>query len=55
MTVQILELYLYAVPALGLGIFLASRVDRKVNRHHFRILVNIMVLILGGALLVRVG
>ncbi|MGD2039258.1 MAG: sulfite exporter TauE/SafE family protein [Anaerolineae bacterium] len=55
MTVQILDLYLYALPALGLGIFLASRVDRKVNRYHFRILVNIMVLLLGGALLLRVG
>jgi uncharacterized membrane protein YfcA len=55
MTLQILGLYLYALPALGLGIFLASRVDGKVNRHQFRILVGIMVLILGGVLLLGIG
>jgi uncharacterized membrane protein YfcA len=55
MTLQILGLYFYALPALGLGIFLAARVDRKVNRHHFRILVSIMVLLLGGLLLLGVG
>ena len=55
MTAQILGLYLYALPALGLGVFLASRVDRRVNRQQFRILVSMLVLILGGILLLGVG
>jgi hypothetical protein len=55
LTVEVLSLYLYAVPALALGILLAARMDSKVDRRRFRTLVNAMVLILGVLLLLGVG
>lgn len=55
LTVEVLSLYLYAVPALALGILLAARMDSKVDRRRFRTLVNVMVLLLGALLILGVG
>jgi uncharacterized membrane protein YfcA len=49
-TVDVLVLYVCALPALALGIAVGSRVDRFVNRHWFRTLVAVMILGLGLAL-----
>ncbi len=51
-TPQILSWYLYAVPALILGIFLGSIVDRHLSRALFRRLVMVMILLLGVSLVV---
>jgi len=51
-TAQVTEWYLAAVPALLLGVFLGARVDRYLDRTHFRKLVTVMILILGVSLLV---
>jgi uncharacterized protein len=47
MTVPVLTYCLYTVPALVLGILLASRVDSKVDRGRFRLLVAVMILLVG--------
>jgi uncharacterized membrane protein YfcA len=54
-TGEVLKLYLYAVPALALGILAASRLDGKVDRDRFRVLVTVMILILGLSLLLNLG
>jgi uncharacterized membrane protein YfcA len=54
-TVQVLHLYLYAAPALGLGILVGSRADRWVDANRFRTLINAMVLVLGVALATGLG
>jgi uncharacterized membrane protein YfcA len=54
-TREVLALYLYAVPALVVGILAGSRVDRKVDGTRFRIIVVVMILILGLALLLGIG
>ncbi|MCA9959330.1 MAG: sulfite exporter TauE/SafE family protein [Chloroflexota bacterium] len=46
-----LTTYLYAIPALLGGIFLGARLDGKVNKPRFRVLVTIMILCLGISLL----
>lgn len=46
-TTQVLTFYLYALPALVVGILVGVRVDTKVNRNHFRTLVAVMILVLG--------
>ena len=43
----VLSTFYTTVPALALGILLASRVDGKLNRERFRVLVTVMILILG--------
>ena len=54
-TKEVLTFYLYAAPALVVGILAGSRVDRKINGNRFRIIVTVMILILGLALLFGVG
>ncbi len=49
-TLEVLTFYLYAVPALVLGILIGSRIDRKVDRNRFGIIVAVMILILGMVL-----
>ncbi len=51
LTAPVFRWYLYAVPALLLGILLGSRVDKKLNSVHFRALVTVMILVLGLSLL----
>lgn len=51
LTVPVLTYCLYTVPALALGILLASRVDNRVDRERFRMLVSVMILLLGLSLL----
>lgn len=46
-TADVLLLFAYAVPALVVGILVGTRVDERVNRDHFRLIVNLMILILG--------
>ena len=53
-TADVLVYYLYALPALGLGIFVGSRMDRKVDRERFRILVTALILILGLSLVIGI-
>jgi uncharacterized membrane protein YfcA len=53
-TVDVLTSYLYALPALGLGIFVGSRLDNKVDRERFRILVTALILILGLSLVIGI-
>jgi uncharacterized protein len=50
-TTPVLTYYLCAVPALALGILIASRLDSRVDREHFRTLVMVMILVLGLSLL----
>ncbi len=50
-SVQILTYCLYALPALLLGILVGSRLDQKVNREVFRLLVQGMILVMGLLLL----
>lgn len=54
-TVEVLVLYLCALPAMALGILIGSSVDRKVDGKRFRTLVTVMVLVLGLALVLGVG
>jgi uncharacterized membrane protein YfcA len=54
-TVDVLMLYLCALPALGLGILVGSRVDRRVDRNRFRTMVTALILVLGLALVLGVG
>ena len=55
LTPTVLTLYLYAVPALLLGILAGSRVDSKLNHDHFRTIVTVMILLLGLSLLLGLG
>ena len=55
LTAQVLTSYLYTVPALALGILVGSRVDSKVNRERFRLIVAGMILIMGLMLLLGVA
>jgi uncharacterized membrane protein YfcA len=55
MTQQVFTYYLYALPALGIGIFAGVRVDRRVDPARFRILVSVMTLALGLLLVFGLG
>jgi uncharacterized membrane protein YfcA len=55
LTADVLTLYLCAVPALGLGILAGSRVDARLNRERFRLLVTVMILLLGLLLILGLG
>jgi len=50
-TTEVWTLYLYAVPALALGILVGSRFDARVNRERFRTIVTVMILVLGLSLI----
>jgi uncharacterized membrane protein YfcA len=54
-TAEVLTFYLYAVPALVVGILVGSRVDSKVDHGRFRTLVTGMILLLGVSLLLGAG
>jgi uncharacterized membrane protein YfcA len=54
-TAEVLTYYLYAVPALGVGILVGARVDDKVDRERFRTLVTMMILALGLSLVLGAG
>jgi uncharacterized membrane protein YfcA len=51
---DVLTAFFTAVPALLLGILLASRVDHRLNRERFRILVTVMILVLGLSMVVGI-
>ena len=55
LTQQVLVYYLYAVPAVALGILVGSRVDSKIDQRQFRGLVTVMILALGLALALGAG
>ncbi|MFN2167983.1 MAG: sulfite exporter TauE/SafE family protein [Anaerolineae bacterium] len=55
LTKSVLLYYLYAVPALAMGILLGSVVDRRIDQDLFRKIVTGMILALGLALLLGVG
>ena len=55
LTAPVLTYYLYTVPALAVGILLASRVDSRVDRERFRILVMARISVLGLSLLLGLG
>jgi uncharacterized membrane protein YfcA len=54
-TVEVLTFYIFALPALALGILVGSRVDRFVDRNRFRMIVTVMILVLGLALVFGAG
>lgn len=54
-TVEVLTFWVFALPALGLGILVGSRVDRYVDRERFRTIVTVMILVLGLVLLFGIG
>jgi uncharacterized membrane protein YfcA len=45
--------YLITAPALLVGVWVGSWIDRKVNRERFRVLITIMILILGLSLILE--
>ena len=53
LTAQVLTYYLWAVPALVMGILVGSRLDRTVNHERFHSLVLGMILALGVLLLLQ--
>ena len=55
LTKQVFGYYLYAVPALAVGILIGSVVDSRIDQRQFRKLVTTMILALGLALLLGVG
>jgi hypothetical protein len=55
LTEQVFVYYLYAVPALAVGILIGSVVDSRIDQSQFRKLVTAMILVLGLALLLGAG
>ena len=55
LTKQVMVHYLYALPALALGILVGSVVDRRIDHDRFRKIVVAMILVLGLALVVGIG
>lgn len=55
LTMDVLRFYLYALPALTLGVLAASRVDVKVDRNRFRKITTLMIFLLGLSLLLGLG
>ena len=51
-TTAVLTLYLVALPALFLGIFIASRLDARINKAQFRKLVTGLIFVLGVSLII---
>jgi uncharacterized membrane protein YfcA len=54
-TWQVFRLYLYALPALVLGILAGTRIDNRLDPKRFQTLVAAMILILGLSLLLGAG
>jgi uncharacterized membrane protein YfcA len=55
LTMPVLTIYAYVLPALLLGIIAGAGADRWIDKRRFRALVNVMILILGLSLVVGVG
>ena len=55
LTKQVLVYYLYAVPALAVGILVGTVVDPRIDQNQFRRIVTAMILVLGLALVVGMG
>lgn len=53
-TTQVLTYWIYAMPPLLLGVLVGSLADRRVNRDAFRVLVQVMILLMGIALVAGV-
>ncbi len=51
LTATVVTFYAYAAPALLLGVLAASRLDRRVNKERFRVLVLVIILLLGVSLI----
>lgn len=54
-TPTVLTRYLVVAPALVLGLWVGSRLDRKVRPKQFRFLVTVMILMIGLTLMIGVG
>jgi uncharacterized membrane protein YfcA len=54
-TAPVLTVYLYAVPALLLGVLAGSRVDPSLDRDRFGRLISVLILLLGASLIVPLG
>lgn len=52
LTTAVLTLYLVALPVLFLGIFIASRLDARINKAQFRKLVTGLIFVLGVSLII---
>ncbi len=52
MTPSIGRYFLFAAPALLVGILAGTLIDRRLSNHHFRTVVNVMILVLGFSLLI---
>lgn len=52
---QVWEWYVWAAPALLLGLWTGARLDRYLDQERFRTLVTVMILVLGLSLLFGVG
>ena len=55
LTAEVLTFYLYAVPALLLGVAAGSRIDPKLNWDRFRTLITVMIMVLGLSLVLGLG
>jgi uncharacterized membrane protein YfcA len=55
LTKQVLVYYLYAVPALAVGILVGTVVDPRIDQDQFRRIVTALILVLGLALVVGMG
>ena len=55
MTSDVFTFYLYSLPALLLGVLAGSRIDPRLNRERFRLLVTVLILILGLSLMLSLG
>lgn len=49
-TTEVLTYYVYALPALLLGVLVGSLIDQRVDRRAFRSIVQVMILVMGLAL-----
>lgn len=54
-TPTVLARYLGVCPALVLGLWVGTRIDRKMQPEQFRLLVTVMILMIGLALCIGVG
>lgn len=50
LTTDVFTFYLYAAPALLLGILAGSRFDRRLDKDRFRTIITVMILVLGVSL-----
>ncbi len=53
-TPLVLNFYVWAAPALLLGVWGGARIDARLNRRWFELVVTLMILLLGGSMVVSV-